>query len=116
MVATAARGWRRGTARASAFTLGVTKTGYALHGPFVGAGGAVVRPTTSFASTANRVSHVLDLNGPSVPVDTMCSSSLTAIHAACEALRADTCALALRAAEPLPPSIEFSRNSPLRAC
>ncbi len=75
--------------------VGVTKTGFALHGPFVSDSGATVRPTTSFASIANRVSHVLDLNGPSMPVDTMCSSSLTAIHEACEALRSGTCAMAL---------------------
>ncbi|SOC15856.1 SDR family NAD(P)-dependent oxidoreductase [Stappia indica] len=74
---------------------GVTKTGYALHGPFRGEGGAMVRPSTSFASVANRVSHALDLAGPSLPVDTMCSSSLTAIHEACEQLRAGHCAMAL---------------------
>ncbi|WP_067221784.1 SDR family NAD(P)-dependent oxidoreductase [Stappia indica] len=74
---------------------GVTKTGYALHGPFRGEGGAMVRPSTSFASVANRVSHALDLAGPSLPVDTMCSSSLTAIHEACEQLRVGNCAMAL---------------------
>ncbi|KAF1007424.1 MAG: Polyketide synthase PksL [Luteibacter sp.] len=41
----------------------------------------------SFASTANRVSFALDLHGPSMTVDTMCSSSLTAIHLACQDLR-----------------------------
>ncbi|GAA2710208.1 MULTISPECIES: SDR family NAD(P)-dependent oxidoreductase [Streptomyces] len=39
-----------------------------------------------YASIANRVSYVLDLHGPSLAIDTMCSSSLTAIHLACEAL------------------------------
>ncbi|MEU9041357.1 MULTISPECIES: SDR family NAD(P)-dependent oxidoreductase [unclassified Kitasatospora] len=39
-----------------------------------------------YSSIANRVSYVLDLHGPSLAVDTMCSSSLTAIHLACEAL------------------------------
>ncbi|RKQ70071.1 SDR family NAD(P)-dependent oxidoreductase [Oceanibaculum indicum] len=74
---------------------GVTKTGYALHGPFRTEGGAMVRPGTSFASVANRVSHALDLSGPSLPVDTMCSSSLTAIHEACAHLRAGSCEVAL---------------------
>ncbi|WP_439515180.1 SDR family NAD(P)-dependent oxidoreductase [Oceanibaculum nanhaiense] len=74
---------------------GVTKTGYALHGPFRTEGGAMVRPSTSFASVANRVSHALDLTGPSLPVDTMCSSSLTAIHEACAHLRAGSCEMAL---------------------
>ena len=44
-------------------------------------------PLTSFASLVNRVSYFLDLHGPSLPVDTMCSSSLVAIHEACEYLR-----------------------------
>ncbi|MDJ0380479.1 SDR family NAD(P)-dependent oxidoreductase [Streptomyces sp. G-G2] len=41
-----------------------------------------------YASIANRVSYVFDFHGPSLAVDTMCSSSLTAIHLACEALAA----------------------------
>jgi acyl transferase domain-containing protein/enoyl-CoA hydratase/carnithine racemase/acyl carrier protein/NAD(P)-dependent dehydrogenase (short-subunit alcohol dehydrogenase family)/SAM-dependent methyltransferase len=84
----------RHDARVGVFA-GVTKTGFALHGAFVSESGATVRPTTSFAGIANRVSHVLDLNGPSLPIDTMCSSSLTAIHEAAAALRAGTCDMAL---------------------
>ncbi|MCW2306576.1 SDR family NAD(P)-dependent oxidoreductase [Rhodobium gokarnense] len=75
--------------------VGATKTGYALHGPFRAEGGAMVRPSTSFAAMANRVSFVLDLCGPSVPVDTMCSSSLTAIHEAVQHLAAGTCEMAI---------------------
>jgi acyl transferase domain-containing protein len=36
---------------------------------------------------AGRVSHFFDFQGPSVTLDTSCSSSLTAIHIACQALR-----------------------------
>ncbi|MBD1544677.1 SDR family NAD(P)-dependent oxidoreductase [Roseibium aggregatum] len=90
----ASAGTEHGGARVGVFA-GVTKTGYALYGPFTSEGGARVRPSTSFAGMANRVSHILDLSGPSLPVDTMCSSSLTAIHEACEHLRAGSCAMAI---------------------
>lgn len=42
---------------------------------------------TSYSSIANRVSYFLDLKGPSIAIDTMCSSSLTAIHLACESIK-----------------------------
>ncbi|MES2824532.1 MAG: SDR family NAD(P)-dependent oxidoreductase [Pseudomonadota bacterium] len=41
----------------------------------------------SLASIANRTSYVLNLHGPSMTLDTMCSSSLTAIHLACQDLK-----------------------------
>ena len=41
----------------------------------------------SLASIANRVSYFLNLHGPSMTLDTMCSSSLTAIHLACQDLK-----------------------------
>ncbi|MBB1242001.1 SDR family NAD(P)-dependent oxidoreductase, partial [Streptomyces durbertensis] len=47
------------------------------------------------ASVANRVSHALDLSGPSLTVDTMCSSSLTALHLACRSIREGEADLAL---------------------
>jgi acyl transferase domain-containing protein/thioesterase domain-containing protein/acyl carrier protein len=46
-----------------------------------------------FLST--RVSHALDLKGPSVNIQTACSTSLVAIHYAAEALRAGECDIAL---------------------
>ena len=36
---------------------------------------------------SNRISHFLDLRGPSLTLDTGCSSSLVAIHLACQSLR-----------------------------
>ena len=42
---------------------------------------------TAQSIVANRISHHLDLRGPSVTVDTACSSSLVAIHLACQSLR-----------------------------
>jgi polyketide synthase PksN len=47
-------------------------------------------PSSSFASIANRVSYFFDFHGPSLALDTMCSSSLTAIHLACEDVRKGT--------------------------
>ncbi len=44
---------------------------------------------------ANRISHFLDLHGPSVAVDTACSSSLTALHLARLSLSHDECDLAI---------------------
>src|SRR5438270_712530 len=49
----------------------------------------------SIASIANRVSYVLNVHGPSMTVDTMCSSSLTAIHLACEELKRGRIAMAI---------------------
>jgi len=54
-----------------------------------------VRGGASFASIANRVSWTLGLRGPSVAVDTMCSSSLTALHWACRSIRARECSAAI---------------------
>ncbi|EFL33838.1 LOW QUALITY PROTEIN: polyketide synthase, partial [Streptomyces viridochromogenes DSM 40736] len=46
---------------------------------------------------AGRVSYALGLNGPSLTVDTSQSSSLVAVHLACESLRAEEAELALAA-------------------
>ncbi len=47
------------------------------------------------ASVSNRVSHALDLTGPSMTLDTICSSSLTALHLACRAIEGGECTLAI---------------------
>ncbi|MEU6130766.1 SDR family NAD(P)-dependent oxidoreductase, partial [Saccharopolyspora sp. NPDC047091] len=70
---------------------GITKNGFDRNSPQR----TDAAPRTSFASLANRVSYLLDLRGPSMPIDTMCSSSLTAIHEACEHLRRGDCELAI---------------------
>ncbi len=44
---------------------------------------------------ANRISYCLNLTGPSIAMDTACSSALTAVHAACEHIHAGRCKTAL---------------------
>ncbi|CAM3145501.1 SDR family NAD(P)-dependent oxidoreductase [Janthinobacterium lividum] len=50
---------------------------------------------SSYNAIANRISYFFDLRGPSLAVDTMCSSSLTAIHLACQSLLDGDCELAI---------------------
>ncbi len=47
------------------------------------------------AFLVNRISYLLDFHGPSEPVDTLCSSSLVAIHKAVEDLKRGMCNLAI---------------------
>ncbi|MEJ2419704.1 MAG: beta-ketoacyl synthase N-terminal-like domain-containing protein [Exilibacterium sp.] len=47
------------------------------------------------SSVANRVSYFCNFGGPSLAVDSMCSSSLTAIHLACMGIRNADCDFAL---------------------
>ncbi|TPX18755.1 uncharacterized protein E0L32_002612 [Thyridium curvatum] len=49
----------------------------------------------AYAMQSNRISHFFDLRGPSFTSDTACSSSMVAIHLACQSLRAgeSSCAL-----------------------
>ncbi|HEX2925758.1 MAG TPA: beta-ketoacyl synthase N-terminal-like domain-containing protein, partial [Ruminiclostridium sp.] len=75
--------------------VGITKTGFVLHGPELRRHGENIYPNTSFSSVANRVSYLLNLKGPSMPVDTMCSASLTAIHEACLHLQHNECEMAI---------------------
>jgi acyl transferase domain-containing protein len=44
---------------------------------------------------ASRVSHCLDLKGPSLAVNTACSSALVALHIACESLRSGQTQMAI---------------------
>jgi acyl transferase domain-containing protein len=52
------------------------------------------RTGNSQAVIANRVSFFFDFTGPSIAVDTTCSSSLFALHQACQALRHKECDMA----------------------
>jgi len=47
------------------------------------------------AALASRLSYFLDFHGPSLLIDTLCSSALSAVHAACNSLRRKECSVAL---------------------
>lgn len=65
---------------------GVMSQDYPMFAAEAGMQGHHMGLPSSVASIANRVSYFFDFNGPSLTVDTMCSSSLTAVVMACDAL------------------------------
>ncbi|MDO9633345.1 MAG: polyketide synthase, partial [Humidesulfovibrio sp.] len=75
--------------------VGVMYEDYPLHGVEETMRGRPLALSGSPASVANRVSYSFDFRGPSLGVDTMCSSSHMAIHLACQSLRLGECRAAL---------------------
>lgn len=75
--------------------VGVMYGEYQLFGAEASLRGNRMGFAVSLASIANRVSYVLNLHGPSMTLDTMCSSSLTAIHLACQDLKQRRTSLAI---------------------
>ncbi|MGC0421418.1 SDR family NAD(P)-dependent oxidoreductase [Embleya sp. AB8] len=78
---------------------------------------------TRRAIIANRISHFLGLRGPSLTVDTAQSSSLVAVHLACESLRRGDCTTAVAGgvnlnilAEPTLGAVHFGGLSPDGRC
>jgi acyl transferase domain-containing protein/NADP-dependent 3-hydroxy acid dehydrogenase YdfG len=67
--------------------VGVMWGEYQLFGPEAFISNYPMMPNSSYASIANRISYFFNFNGPSMALDTMCSSSITAIHQACHSLR-----------------------------
>ncbi|MCX8128559.1 MAG: KR domain-containing protein [Clostridia bacterium] len=57
--------------------------------------GNLISPSSALWSIPNRVSYFFNFSGPSMSVDSACSSSLTAIHLACESLKRNECAVAV---------------------
>ncbi|WKB56130.1 SDR family NAD(P)-dependent oxidoreductase [Eleftheria terrae] len=74
---------------------GVMHKDYALIANEAQRPGQSVPFSQSNAAIANRVSYVCDFHGPSVCVDTVCSSSLIAVHLALQSLRTGECSVAL---------------------
>ncbi|GGQ76172.1 beta-ketoacyl synthase N-terminal-like domain-containing protein [Couchioplanes azureus] len=75
--------------------VGVMYGEYQLHEAEERLRGNPVLANSSYWSIANRVSYFFDFQGPSVAVDTACSSALTAVHMACESLRSGSCQVAI---------------------
>jgi polyketide synthase PksN len=73
--------------------VGVMQKDYALVAK--DAGGRTAALSQSNASIANRVSYFCNFSGPSMAVDTVCSSSLVAVHLAVQSLRNRECEVAL---------------------
>ena len=90
---------RRFTGRTGVFA-GVSDNGYGarlLADPewVAAVGRFAIRLANQVDYVATRVSFKLDLQGPSLTVQTACSTSLVAVHLACRALAAGECDLAL---------------------
>nr|BAP05596.1 CalH [uncultured Candidatus Entotheonella sp.] len=56
---------------------------------------AVLSSNVSEWHIPNRTSHFFNLTGPSLAVNSACSSSMSAIHMACESLHQGTCSMAI---------------------
>jgi len=75
--------------------VGVMYEEYQLFGAQAQALGRPFALPGSASSIANRISYFCNFHGPSLALDTMCSSSLTAIHLACQSLQHGGCELAI---------------------
>lgn len=68
---------------------------YQLYGAQEQTKGNMVAVNGINASIANRVSFFFNFSGPSMSLDTQCSSSLTAIHLACQSILSGDCNVAI---------------------
>ncbi|GER89945.1 polyketide synthase PksM [Dictyobacter vulcani] len=75
--------------------VGVMHKDYTLLGADAVAQGHNVPLALNNAQIANRVSYHCNFHGPSMAIDTVCSSSLTAVHLALESIRRGECGVAL---------------------
>lgn len=74
---------------------GVMNCAYEWLGAAAIANGALTGARSTYWSIANRASYFFNLQGPSMAVDSACSSSLTAIHLACQSLKNGECGMAV---------------------
>lgn len=59
---------------------------------------AYIGTGNSMSIAANRLSYTFNWKGPSIALDSACSSSLTAIHLACQSLKSGDCSMAIAGA------------------
>ena len=71
--------------------VGVMWSQYQIFGAEEALRGNAKAASSFSASIANRVSYTFNFRGPSLALDTMCSSSITALHLACRSLRDREC-------------------------
>lgn len=75
--------------------VGVMYEEYQLYGVEEQMKGNMIALHGNSSSIANRVSYYFNFNGPSMAVNTMCSSSLSSIHLACQSILNQECEMAL---------------------
>ena len=89
-------GYTRATLdRETGVFVGVIASDYGLLTGAAALGGEAAYRESDYYQIANRVSYFFDLKGPSLALDTACSASGTALHLACQALRAGDCRQAI---------------------
>ncbi len=74
---------------------GVMYDEYQLYGAQEQVKGRMLSVGGNSSSIANRVSYIFNFHGPSIALNTMCSSSLTAIHLACQGIERGECDTAI---------------------
>ncbi len=84
--------WRRARTSASSWGFRTVITRGCRTVPGIG---AHTSTGTAHSIAANRISYCLNLRGPSLALDTACSSALTAVHLGCEHILAGRCKMAV---------------------
>ena len=74
---------------------GISANDYAVLANAAALGGASAYRNTEFFQLANRISYFFDLHGPSMAIDTACSSSGSALYLACESIKRGECPQAI---------------------
>lgn len=86
---------RSSLAKSTGVFLGVISSDYALNAYQAALEGFSHYRMSDLYQIPNRVSYYFDLHGPSLAIDSACSSSATALHLACSSLRSGECATAI---------------------